>query len=201
MILNFSEYNNIGALVNPPASGVVLTDTDTYSYSADTYVASATYTRTFAKSNTYYGWCMPCDFPFTTDMAEHFLFFAIDDVRFSRDSGNMQVIPRRIYAGDILKANTPYLLTSLSANNTYTFNADNSKGYVLLHGTLNYKPILKFVNAGGQWVFYAVQNRTTRVDLGVDSFYYLTSSGQTSKATKDTTAVNSYRWIFTQNPL
>lgn len=188
-----------GEMIISPASAVILADKDTFTQLTDCCVQNVTYSRTFANANTYYGWCMPCDFVINQDMLEHFYIFKIADVVLT-DSGvvNLLLSPK-MGVGDIMKANYPYLITSLAANYTYTFNGDNSKGYVLLKAAIetnvNSTPVFSINNGFGTWKFYAVQKRVTKIDFG-DTFYYMSSIGAVSKATKDTTAVNSFRWIL-----
>lgn len=198
------DFKNIsgGTVASQIGEPVVLTDGETYPYSADTIVSDVSYTRSLKPVN---AWCMPFDLYIDEDVYNNVAFYPIrpnfHDTEY--DGFKQAFLDAAPYfeVGTIIPANTPVLCKGKNGITSYTFHGDNRKGYVVLKAavgkadTHNCQHIIS--NGSGNWLFFPVQERITFEEFDASRMYYLTSSGTISNASKPTTAVNSYRWIFT----
>lgn len=200
MIINFKNITG-GTVASQIGEPVVLTDGEVYPYTSDTIVSDVSYTRTIDTAHTAKALCVPFDIYYSEEMAEGLEIFTIvpQEVNWNELSP-VSAFGEYIKVGTVIPANTPLIMRSKTDNYTYTFHGDNRKGYVVLKAGLgkpHYTDKSNYVanTAEGKWRFFPVQEKITRGEFGQD-MYYIAKGGAINRGTKDTTSVNSYRWIF-----
>lgn len=205
MIIDFADFTTGGTVVNPPLEDVVLTDKEVYPYSSDTIVRSVSYTRTFTNNN-YVGFCLPFDIYIDEDLHNNiFLCYPYPQLKWNAVAKKyLPWIPtiKELPVGHVIKANSPIIFSRKNGISSYTFHGDNRKGYVVLKAgsgkpNINNKPAQVISNGDGDWMFYPVQEAIVSGDVGAYIIFYVTSAGTIGWTDKTTTAINSYRWIFT----
>ena len=176
---------------------IVLVDDEPYTFTADTQVKSATYTRNYAADRVgkFQAWSMPFDFTITEEAAEKFTFYRINMIAHSanpndevQNTDQVWIYVAPMKAGEKLTANRPYAYKP-KTEGEFTFTADNNKLYAP-----DYTSRLHTETADHSYDFYATYNTVTPADQG-GNFYYLSKKGEASRTTTETTKVGSYRWI------
>ena len=176
---------------------IVLVDGEPYTFTADTQVKSATYTRKYAADRVgkFQAWSMPFDFTITEEAAEKFTFYRINMIAHSanpneevQSTDKLWVYVAPMKAGEKLTANRPYAYKP-KAEGEFTFAADNNKLYAP-----DYTSRLHTETVDHGYDFFGTYNTVSMANLGGD-FYYLNAKGEISHAKKETTTVDSYRWI------
>lgn len=197
------DFKNIsgGTVASQIGDPVVLTDGEVYPYTVDTIVSDVSYSRTIDAAHTAKALCVPFDIYYSEEMAEGLELFTIVPQQAKwNELSPVSAFGDYIKVGTVIPANTPLIMRSKTDNYTYTFHGDNRKGYVVLKAGLgkpHYTDKSNYVanTAEGKWRFFPVQEKITRGEFGQD-MYYIAKGGAINRGTKDTTSVNSYRWIF-----
>jgi len=176
---------------------IVLVDGEPYTFTADTQVKSATYTRNYDADRVgkFQAWSMPFDFTITEEAAGKFTFYRINMIAHSanpneevQSTDKLWVYVAPMKAGEKLTANRPYAYKP-KAEGEFTFAADNNKLYAP-----DYTSRLHTETVDHGYDFFGTYNTVSMANLGGD-FYYLNAKGEISHAKKETTTVDSYRWI------
>ena len=176
---------------------IVLVDGEPYTFTADTQVKSATYTRKYAADRVgkFQAWSMPFDFTITEEAAEKFTFYRINMIAHSADrteevesTDKLWVYVAPMKAGEKLTANRPYAYKP-KTEGEFTFTADNNKLFAP-----DYTSRLHTETVDHSYDFYGTYDTVSIANQGGD-FYYLNADGEISHAKKETTTVGSYRWI------
>ena len=176
---------------------IVLVDGEPYTFTADTQVKSATYTRNYDANRVgkFQAWSMPFDFTITEEAAGKFTFYRINMIAHSanpneevQSTNKLWVYVAPMKAGEKLTANRPYAYKP-KTEGEFTFTADNNKLYAP-----DYTSRLHTETVDHSYDFYGTYDTVSIANQGGD-FYYMSGSGTISHATNEATTVSSYRWI------
>ena len=112
---NADYWKEFGRIVE----GVPLVDGETFSYNTDMVLEEITYTRTYKKS-AWLSWYVPFDLTLTSDVLNNFSFAKFCG-SYTEEDGNGDdvfcITVSRLKAGDVVKANTPYVVKAKTASN------------------------------------------------------------------------------------
>ena len=99
--------------------GIPLVDGETYSNNTDMALEEISYTRTYKKS-AWLSWYVPFDLTLTSDVLNNFSFAKFCG-SYTEEDGNGDdvfcITVSRLKAGDVVKANTPYVVKAKTASN------------------------------------------------------------------------------------
>ena len=167
-----------------------------YGVTGNKNVKSVTYTRMFATSDVpyYRPWYIPFDYKITEADTENFVFFRISMIAGSETSGEVDpttnkivLYIKRMEAGDVLKANRPYILKPIVATGEYVFKAENTTLYAPDYTSRKHVETSEF-----KYDFYG--NYVKDYPCGPEySMYYLGSRNAFSP-NRSTSKLQSYRW-------
>lgn len=170
-----------------------------YDLTDDVQAEKVSYTRSFDenRTNKYQAWMLPFDYTITADDLENFEFYKISMIAHSDTGGEssdtedvwIHVIPMN--AGDVLRANKPYLYKPKAVIDSYEFIAENV--------TLK-KPtsaiLLQTATTMATYSFYGTYQTTTLAPSDEQRDYYLSINGKLSYPSTTNIAVGAYRWYL-----
>ena len=112
---NADYWKEFGRIVE----GIPLVDGETFSNNTDMVLEEITYTRTYKKS-AWLSWYVPFDLTLTSDVLNNFSFAKFCG-SYTEEDGNGDdvfcITVSRLKAGDVVKANTPYVVKAKTASN------------------------------------------------------------------------------------
>ena len=175
---------------------VILADGTEYTRTADAEEYSVTYRKTLDESrvNKHQPWLVPFDYTITDADVEKFSFFKINMIANSPDpeqeaNGDMWLFVKPMEAGDMMRANMPYLYKPKSAVADYEFTTDNT---VLKAKTSEVR--ITMMTAENTYTIYATYAPTTATSE--DPFYYMNTDGTMSLGNDGSVTVGAFRWIM-----
>ena len=174
------------------ANIAVFTDADTYTLTADKAVTSATYKKTLNESRVgkFQAWFLPFDYTITSEDLENFQFYKINVIANSEtEDGKIEIHLIKCHAGDVYKANKPYVYKPKKAVENYEFTTNNA--------TLKAKNVGKVHSMStslNDYKFYGTYDvMTPTID---DPFYYVNINGDLSWGYDGKVKVGAFRWII-----
>jgi len=102
-----------GGIVEAPLKKITLDDGQAYSFATDIELERITYSRTYKNTN-WQAWYVPFDVTLTSDVLAQFSFAKFAGT-YTEDDGTFFISVARMREGDVVKANTPYLVQAKTA--------------------------------------------------------------------------------------
>lgn len=173
---------------------IIMADGTEYTRTEDFVVGSATYTKTLGEERVgkFQAWLVPFDYTLTDDDLLKFSFYKVNMIANAPDpsvdaSDEMWVFLKKLEAGDVLRANMPYVYKPLEAVTDYEFTTDNATLKAKNTGVL-----MKTETAEDVYSFYASYGNTTAT---ADApFYYVAIDGTVCYG--DAVTLGSLRWFI-----
>ena len=177
-----------------PERHISLDDGTAYTQTKDSFVSTATYTKTLNEScvNKHQAWLVPFDYTIKSNDLEHFTFYEINMIANSPSpdveaSEEMWVFLTRLDAGAVLHANMPYVYKPREAVTDYVFTTEFATMKPRNDGVIAETQTMKDI-----YSFYATYSETTATED--NPFYYVSITGDLNLGTDVT--VGPYRWII-----
>ena len=102
-----------GGIVEAPLTKISLDDGQAYSVTSNYDLERITYSRTYKNTN-WQAWYVPFDVTLTSDVLSQFSFAKFAGT-YTEDDGTFFISVARMREGDVVKANTPYLVQAKTA--------------------------------------------------------------------------------------
>lgn len=175
-------------------SSLNLTDGDISSLKIGKTVenVNVTYNRTFT-TDCWQGWYVPFDMKVTSDMLSDFIFGEIYDIQITNSEAleNATIELVRMQTGDILCANTPYLIRPKTTGNK-VFTAEGTTVYAT--PTTELEASIDCSTTKDIYIFTGVYEPTFMLEK---NGYYLATDGGFNYTTKATTKIGAFRYYMT----
>ncbi len=178
---------------------IVLIDGQSYEYIRDAQVKSATYVRTTKSSQTgkYQPWFVPFDYTITENDLEKFKFYKLNMVANSPNAteeatdNDFWVFVKPMQAGDVLKANRPYVFKPKAVVENYEFKTQGAK----IKAKAN-APVLDMSTTEATYSFFGTYE-TTRLSYSEDYRDFYMSGGELFYVPQsEDKSLGSYRWYL-----
>lgn len=196
LVEHYGKHNFVGDLDCP-----TLADEEDYTRTIDAEVRTATYRKTTEAEQVgkHQAWLLPFDYSLTADDLTKFDFYRIKMIADAPvpvaepTDDELWVFLSKLEAGNVLRANMPYVIKPLEAVTDYTFTTAN----ILLQKPMA-QMLAKTETMEDIFEFYATYEPTSP-RLGYD-FYYVNTEGSMSFGEGDDSSVSvgPYRWIVRQ---
>ena len=167
-----------------------IADGDTYTATEDFTATTATYTKTVSDDKRR-SWLVPFDYTLTSDDLEKFTFWKINMIANAPNpeadaTEEMWVFLKRMKAGDVLRANIPYVYRAEAEVADYKFTTANAILKAKDDGV-----ILKTETAEDIYSFYASYGPTTAT---TDAPFYYVGNGDVCYG--DNVTLGAFRWYI-----
>ena len=173
---------------------LILTDGAAYELDVETVRDEVTYMKTLDTDRVgkYQAWLMPFDYTVKEADLEKFKFWKINMIANAPNTktdatDKLWVFLKKLEAGDVLRANMPYVYKPLEAVSDYEFTSTDATLKPRNAGVLAKTETLEDI-----YSFYATYENTTATDG--DPFYYVAIDGTVCYG--DNVTVGPYRWII-----
>ena len=173
---------------------LILTDGAAYELVVETVRDEVTYLKTLDDSRVgkYQAWLVPFDYTVKEADLEKFKFWKINMIANAPNTktdatDKLWVFLKKLEAGDVLRANMPYVYKPLEAVSDYEFTSTDATLKPRNAGVLAKTETLEDI-----YSFYATYENTTATDG--DPFYYVAIDGTVCYG--DNVTVGPYRWII-----
>lgn len=197
-----SGDNYIYTAVTKESEGVYeLTDgvASTYDLSIDHNATKVTYTRSFSETNVgkYLPWFLPFDYTITEDDLDNFSFYKINmianapEAGVSEESEMVWIFVTEMNAGDVLKANKPYVFKPKFTTDNYEFVAEN----VTLKKKDN-SALLETATTEATYSFYGTYEATNLAVSTDHRDFYMSINGELSYPVSAPITIGPYRWYL-----
>ena len=185
---SFKEIVTIEPIEHP--TSIALTDGETFEgYSVNVDMEEIIYSRTY-KSTNWQAWYVPFDLTLTDDVLEDFSFAKFAGT-YTEDDGTFYISITRMGEGDVVKANTPYLVQAKMAD------SENPQVITLTDATL-YAAQEKGFSMYSAEKKVTVQGIYSRKEVTEeDRGWYALSGGKYSQQNKLGNALNPFRFYLT----
>lgn len=189
----YDKKNGTYTVVKTTDAVIELSDGETYSYSSDWDVADVAYMREFTESQkgNYQAWFVPVDYKITGE--EKAEFYSIELVSSSEENDDLTDVAlvylqiTRLSAGDVMTANTPYVIRPLEAGR-FVFHGEGGKMYAK-----NLSSILSFFGTNCQCDFYGVYDG---LKASEEHEWMAMSGGHICWNESDAATLGTYRWYI-----
>lgn len=170
-----------------------------YNLTSDVLADKVTYTRSYDENRVdkYQGWMLPFDYTITAEDLENFSFFKISMVAHSNVAGesasteDIWIHVNPMSAGEVLRANKPYIYKPKAAIDNYEFVSEN----VTLKKPME-AMLLQSATTEATYSFYGTYQTTTLAPSSEHRDFYLSISGELSYPSSGNIAVGAYRWYL-----
>ena len=173
---------------------LILTDGAAYELDVETVRDEVTYMKTLDTDRVgkYQAWLVPFDYTVKEADLEKFKFWKINMIANAPNTktdatDELWVFLKKLEAGDVLRANMPYVYKPLEAVSDYEFTSTDATLKPRNAGVLAKTETLEDI-----YSFYATYENTTATDG--DPFYYVAIDGTVCYG--DNVTVGPYRWII-----
>ena len=173
---------------------LILTDGAAYEQVVETVRDEVTYMKTLDTDRVgkYQAWLVPFDYTVKEADLEKFKFWKINMIANAPNTktdatDKLWVFLKKLEAGDVLRANMPYVYKPLEAVSDYEFTSTDATLKPRNAGVLAKTETLEDI-----YLFYATYENTTATDG--DPFYYVAIDGTVCYG--DNVTVGPYRWII-----
>lgn len=170
-----------------------------YNLTSDVLADKVTYTRSYDENRVdkYQGWMLPFDYTITAEDLENFSFFKISMVAHSNVAGesasteDIWIHVNPMSAGEVLRANKPYIYKPKTAIDNYEFISEN----VTLKKPME-TMLLQTATTEATYSFYGTYQTTTLTPSNDHRDFYLSINGDLSYPSTGNIAVGAYRWYL-----
>ena len=170
-----------------------------YNLTSDVLADKVTYTRSYDENRVdkYQGWMLPFDYTITAEDLENFSFFKISMVAHSDVAGesasteDIWIHVNPMSAGEVLRANKPYIYKPKTAIDNYEFVSENVTLKVPTNSVL-----LQTATTEATYSFYGTYVTTSLQSSDNYRDFYLSIDGDLSYPNSNAIAVGPYRWYL-----
>lgn len=166
----------------------MLVDGQDYDNSVDYGIRKLQYSRTFKNTN-WQAWYVPFELELTNDVQEHFSFAKFAGT-YTEEDGSFYITVVRMKEGDVVKANTPYVVQAKVADKT------NPQVITLKDAILKAAEETSFYVLSAEKKITFRGNYTHRTVTETDENWYALSGGQYSRQLPGNT-IAPFRCFFT----